>query len=541
MILKNVISLVMGLLLCSVLNAQTLAFPGAEGGGMYTSGGRGGKILYVTSLEDTNTQGTLRWAIGQTGKRTILFKVSGIIELKSQLNISNGDLTIAGQTAPGDGICIKGYPVQIRANNVIIRFLRFRMGDETKTESDALWGRNQKNIIIDHCSMSWSTDECASFYSNENFTLQWSIISESLTISVHSKGSHGYGGIWGGMNASFHHNLLAHHNSRNPRFNGWKRSGLSYSSTIAEERLDYRNNVLYNWGDNSAYGGEGAGKYNMVGNYYKPGPATKSSVRTKIVQVDMDGDPSKCPPGYGQFYIDGNYMHGSTTVTNSNWNGVTYKSGVDRVACKALQPFDYLPISEHTAEKAFEKVLAYAGASLVRDAVDARIADEVRNGTTTYVGSEGGRKGLIDSQKDVGGWPAYNSTSAPVDSDSDGIPDGWLDEHASGKKSTDLNEDGYTYLEVYINSLVHDLVVNQNEGSGISSSIESPLVESDLQIEGGILYTDAREIMIYDLSGKLIRVAKNVSQMDLNHLERGTYLIYILKNDASQSVHKFLK
>jgi pectate lyase len=409
--------------------------------------------LYVTSLEDDNTEGTLRWAINQSGPRIIMFKVSGVISLKNRLNIKKGDLTIAGQTAPGDGICIRNYDVNLNADNVIIRFIRFRMGDLERQQEDSFTGRFRKNIMIDHCSVSWSVDECSSFYSNEDFTLQWCIVAEALNMSIHEKADHGYGAIWGGKNASFHHNLLAHNNSRNPRFNGWKREGLKYENPLDEERVDYCNNVIYNWGDNSAYGGESAGKYNMVGNYYKPGPGTKPSAVSRILQIDFDEDTENYPPGFGTFYLKDNYMDGNKTVTNDNWQGVVLKKGVDPLVCKALTPFEHFPVHIQKAKDAYKSVLNHSGASLSRDAVDKRIVNEVLTGTATYSGSKTGRPGLLDSQEDAGGWPIYQSGTAPVDNNNDGIPDGWLEKKYPGKTANDTNKEGYTYLEIYLNSL----------------------------------------------------------------------------------------
>ena len=531
--------------------AQTPAFPGAGGGGMYTTGGRGGKVLYVTSLADDGSEGTLRWALNQTGARTILFKVSGIITLNSRLNITRGDVTIVGQTAPGDGICLRNYEMQISASNVIVRFLRFRLGNEIITnESDAIWGRYQDRVIIDHCSMSWSIDECASFYSNNNFTLQWCYITESLNNAGHSKGAHGYAGLWGGKNASFHHNLIAHHVSRNPRFNGWKRSGLSYVNPQDEERVDFRNNVIYNWGNNSSYGGEALGKYNIVNNYFKFGPATNSGVRYKITQVDRDGSAAYAP-GHGYYYIRDNYVYGSTAVTNNNWSGVTYASGVNQAAARVNEPFAYLPIAEHTAEVAFEKVLNYGGASLVRDVIDVRITEEVRNGTATYSGSVTKRPGIIDHQDDVGGWPVYQSAAAPIDSNNDGIPDGWLETNYPGKKSTDLNEEGYTYLEVYLNSLVAHIVAAQDSET-IVSSVRRPFAVADVKIayQSGaqqLMLTaeqNIREIKVYDVAGSMLvneYPANHQATINLSQYNSAVYILHVTLEDGSMLNRKVVR
>ena len=447
------------------LQAQTPAFPGAEGGGMYTTGGRGGKVLFVTNLSDNNQPGSFRYAVTRSYPRTVVFKVSGTIQLEKKISIKYGDLTIAGQTAPGDGICIRDYPVMIDADNIIVRFMRFRLGDETRQEDDALDGRNRKNIIIDHCSMSWSIDECASFYSNEDFTMQWCLIAESLNKSFHEKDAHGYGAIWGGKNASFHHNLLAHHNSRTPRFNGWKRAGLHYTNSQNEERVDFRNNVLYNWGDNSAYGGESLGKYNIVANYYKAGPGTKPSIKSKIVQIDMDSDTVNYAPGFGQFYVSDNYVFGDKKVSKDNWKGgVFYDRHItDTQLCRAESPFESVPISQHSAEQACDKVLRWAGASLARDTVDARIVGEVKRGTATYFGSKTNRPGIIDSQNDVGGWPEYKQAEAPSDKNEDGIPDGWIEAYYPGKTALDVDKEGYTYLELYLNSIIQHIVDEQHK------------------------------------------------------------------------------
>lgn len=442
-------------------------YPGALGGGSVVTGGKGGKALYVTSLEDdAKLPGTLRWAINQPGPRTILFKVAGIIQLKSILKINKGDLTIAGQSAPGDGITIRDYPVTVSSDNVIIQFIRFRMGDETALQDDALKGMGRKNLLIDHCSMSWSTDECSSFYDNENFTMQWCILAESLRNSVHNKGEHGYGGIWGGNKATFHHNLLAHHDSRNPRF-----CGSRYSNNPASEKVDFRNNVIYNWGSNSAYAGEG-GSFNIVNNYYKPGPATLSrsgKLTYRFIAPNSDAGSNQQPKGvWGRFYVAGNVMHGRDDVTAENSLGVhpDLRAGetTSLSDITSTSEFTITPMPTHSATEAYNQVLQKAGASKVRDRVDQRIVKEVESGTFTNSGSKGSKNGLIDSQLDAGGWPEYAFTpgEVAVDTDADGIPDEW---ETKNKLNPNDSTDGariagataYTWLETYLFSLVEEL------------------------------------------------------------------------------------
>ena len=416
--------------------SRPLAFPEAEGFGKYTSGGRGGKVFIVSNLNDDGP-GSLRDAIKKKERRIIVFAVSGTIALQSSLNINTGDVTIAGQTAPGDGICIRNYPVKVNANNVIIRYLRFRLGDEASQQDDAISGTKQSDVIIDHCSMSWATDECASFYRNKNFTLQWCIISESLNHSVHEKGDHGYGGIWGGMGASFHHNLIANHNSRLPRF-----SGSSTTPNTPDELVDFRNNVVYNWMSNNTYGGE-KGRYNMVNNYYKPGPSTKS----KNPWIVNPSSP------YGLFFLDGNVLHGSEAVSKDNKAGVKADHPDSVFVSKA---YEVELINEQSAQKAFELVLQHAGASFKRDAVDTRLVEEVRSGNSTLGKTQ---NGIIDSQNDVGGWPELKSMVAPQDTDQDGMPDEWersnkLNPNDAVDSSVNTLSKSYTNIEVYINELV---------------------------------------------------------------------------------------
>ncbi|HOF93327.1 MAG TPA: pectate lyase [Bacteroidales bacterium] len=478
--------------------ATPVAFPGAEGFGRYASGGRGGAVYHVTTLDDGDEPGTFRYAVSQKGARTVVFDVAGTIFLNKRLNITNGDLTIAGQTAPGQGICIARYAVTVSADNVIVRYMRFRPGNEGGGEPDGFGGRFHKNVIIDHCSISWSVDETCTFYGGENVTVQWCLISESLRSAGHSKELHGYGAIVGGDKSSFHHNLMAHHESRVPRL------GPS-PATQEREYVDMRNNVLYNWAGGGCYGGEGM-KVNIVNNYYKPGPATPNNrvkyriagigVRTTQYVTGRGGRPNVWKPMehvWGRYYVDGNIVEGNEEVTKDNWtkgiyeqidndqNDHTFTEQVKK-DIRLDAPLETDVITTHTAGEAYRLVLQYAGCSKHRDSIDERIVEEVRCGTATYYGSvtpdAKTKPGLIDLPDDVkpagasSAWPALSdggiSPEMLKDSDGDGIPDRWEKENnlnpqdkADGN-ATGLSKNGYTNLEVYLNSLVEDITEGQS-------------------------------------------------------------------------------
>lgn len=451
---------------------NVLAFPGADGFGRFTSGGRGGQVIKVTNLNDAGP-GSFREAVEARGPRIIVFEVSGTIYLKSRLDIKNPDVTIAGQTAPGDGITLANYTFNVNADNVIVRFLRFRLGDKiANTYDDSMKSNFRRNIIIDHCSLSWGTDETGSFYANENFTLQWSIISEGLNRSVHDKKEHGYGGIWGGKNASFHHNLLAHFTNRNPRFDapGLYDSGNSNTLESYRGNVDFRNNVIYNWRDQASRGGE-AGRFNIVNNYYKPGPATKQTAA--FLHPLRETYSGVVIYDYGKFFVSGNVLENNSTVNQDNWKGVLLQSDADTekhldgTKLTAALPSDVYETT-HPASVAFQRVLDFAGASLVRDPIDTRVIGETRNGTYTFAGSHGSKNGIIDSQDDVGGWPSLKNGTKLTDTDGDGLPDSFealnsLNPLRANDKEYNLSP-YYTDIEVYINSLVQPIVNNQNPG-----------------------------------------------------------------------------
>ena len=516
--------------------AQVPAFPGAEGHGRYVTGGRGGKVIHVTNLNDKGT-GSFRAAVTGNSKKIIVFDVAGVIPLASDLNIG-ANTTILGQTAPSPGITLRYYTVRPE-DNCIIRFIRLRRGQEKDINdgADATWQRNKTGIIFDHCSFSWSIDEVASFYDNNNFTMQWCTVAESLTNPGHSKGAHGYGGIWGGKLASFHHNFVGHLMNRGPRFNGARYGWTGYTSnkdydtykwenTVQAENVDFRNCVMYN-AQGTCYGGPGGGQINIVNNYYKAGPSqslkskTLNGIKVSIssgkergsqdritqVTVSNSGNSDKKHPEYyemtSRYFISGNTTETTkgTVTKNQDWKGVVYDKGtytyngeiysadkknfygdavahqtIDGVSCVKIKMDNPAPTGEvttHSAAEAFSKVLAYGGASLYRDEIDARYMEEAKTGTAQYKGSITQSPGIIDKVSDVNGYTesTFGTASRPADfdTDKDGIPDAW--ELANGLNPNDDSDaltyslDGkgyYTNLEVYANSLVEDIMKQGN-------------------------------------------------------------------------------
>ena len=506
--MKKSLSIIAASLISISTMAQAPAFPGAEGHGRFVTGGRGGRIVHVTNLNDNGT-GSFREAV-KSSNRIIVFDVAGVIALKSDLKFAD-NITILGQTAPSPGITLRYYTVQPGSNN-IIRFIRIRRGQEKDINdgADASWQRNKTGIIFDHCSFSWSIDEVASFYDNNNFTMQWCTVAESLTNPGHSKGAHGYGGIWGGKLASFHHNFIGHVMNRGPRFNGARYGWTGYTdnkeyntykwqNTVQAENVDFRNCVMYN-AQGTCYGGPGGGQINIVNNYYKAGPSKSLNTTTQNgLKVDVstgkergsqdritlvtlstkDNSDKNHPELYdmtSRYYINGNTTEttkGSKTA-NKDWKGVSYDKGVpslkgeyyspdaknfygDAVAhttisgkscvkIKMEQPAPTGQVTTHSAATAFEKVLTYVGASLYRDEIDARYMEEAKTGTATYKGSITQSPGIIDKVSDVKGYTEANfgTGSRPAGFDTD--KDGIPDEW---EKANGLNpnnpSDALTY------------------------------------------------------------------------------------------------
>jgi hypothetical protein len=460
---------------------KVLAFPGAEGGGRYTSGGRYGDVYIVSTLEDyakgeTAIKGSLRDAVSKDN-RFIVFHVSGVIHLKEPLSLSKRkNITIAGQTAPGDGITITGFETNISdSENVIIRYLRFRPGADNVHQGDsmdAIWGRSMKDVMIDHISTSWSTDETMSLYRAENMTVQWSIVAESLAMSGHTKGRHGYGGIWGGVNTTFHHNLVANHTSRNPRLGGGTREADNNNHIGL---FDIRNNVIYNWGFNTAYGG-GRANANYINNYMKPGLGTRTSVKSRVIDAGEKDKP-------GKFYISGNVIEGNTEISNDNSKGV-YVSEVaaptTEIKSEAfkMDGTSLEALRTTSAEEAYKEVVEKAGATYPkRDALDSRIINEVREN----------RGRFVNRHEEVGGLPYTSSESRPksFDKDVDGISDAWeLDNGLDPNNATDskelaVDQKGYTNLEKYVNSLVDMDYIPANPEISLTAPSNNQIYQTD--------------------------------------------------------------
>lgn len=576
---KKIFTTMAAALVSAAALAQAPAFPGAEGHGRYVTGGRGGRVVHVTNLNDSGT-GSFREAV-KSGKRIIVFDVAGVIALKSDLKIAD-NITILGQTAPSPGITLRYYTVQPGSNN-IIRFLRIRRGQEKNINdgADATWQRNKTGIIFDHCSFSWSIDEVASFYDNNNFTMQWCTVAESLTNPGHSKGAHGYGGIWGGKLASFHHNFLGHLMNRGPRFNGARYGWTGYTSNqdyatykwknpVQAENVDFRNSVIYN-AQGTCYGGPGGGQINIVNNYYKAGPSQGlkettlnglkvdvstgkergSQDRITLVTLSTSSNSDKNHPEFfdmtSRYFINGNTTEttkGSVTK-NKDWKGISYDKGIpslngeyyspdaknfygDNVAhvtisgksCVKIKmdaPAPTGDVTTHSADEAFSKVLAYSGASLYRDEIDARYMEEAKTGTAKYKGSITQSPGIIDKVADVNGYTEANfgkgSRPADFDTDNDGIPDAW--ETANGLNPNDasdaltysLDEKGYyTNLDVYANSLVEDIMKagNANATNAVDEyypAWKNPTGISDYPV---INPDDLVKVNYYSLDGTLL-------------------------------------
>jgi pectate lyase len=433
------------------------AFPGAWGGGMFATGGRGGKVVEVTTLSD-NGPGSLRAAIREQGPRIVVFRVAGIIRLESNIDIDNPDITIAGQSAPGDGICLANHSLNINTENVILRHLRVRRGrPEGGQGSDNIGGNPIGRTIVDHCSTSWGMDENLSLYRYmkplpdgrrlkmpvKNLTVQYCISSEAL-----NAGNHAFGGTWGGQDATFHHNLFACNTGRNPSI------GMG-------GEFDYRNNVIFNWRHRTMDGGDETSLINVIDNYYKPGPAANRDMRSIIARIEQRNmySPGRqweagdwypdTPVRPGKWYVAGNIVEGFPEVTANNWAGMRGPEELARVNT----PFEGWPVNQQPAREAFQAVLAKAGATLPRrDDVDARIIETVRTGKVST------GNGIINDPKEVGGYPDYSFSpdDVPVDADRDGMPNDWEKKHGLNPDDAadgriDSDQDGYANIEEYLN------------------------------------------------------------------------------------------
>jgi hypothetical protein len=559
--------------------AQLPAFPGAEGAGKYTTGGRGSTTAPTTVLEVTNLNdsgaGSLRQALSGTySSRTVVFRVCGVIHLVTQLSIP-ANTTLAGQTAPGDGICLADKQTTVKGNNVIVRFMRFRLGDQYQNLGMVNGSGDEDNfdsiggytgLIVDHCTFSWGEDESLTCYKGDNTTLQWNLISEGLNYSYHFETNdtdfekHGYGGIWGGRHASFHHNLLAHLQGRNPRFDGSR--NLSPVSA-GQENAEFANNVIYDWGSYTVNGGEG-GNYNLVNNYYKSGPSTSGNTSAGVAVRSMIANPYKqSSPAlpYGQYYITGNVVTNSSVVTAHNWRGVAMNGGslADTTQSKVLQPFAIGPdaLPTQTAQAAYTAVLAGVGCVLpTRDPIDQRIVQEVQNGTGTIIDVQGGYPHGTPYSTSQVAWQVLNcSTTAPTDTDHDGMPDSYETAHglnpADPADRATLATNGYPNLENYLNGLVTSTVLATTKAATPSALLQvfpNPAQAGQaLTVAHPLQAGLAGKFTIYSFDGRLLATVaaapgSTTTALNLAHLAAGNYLlVYEAAPGAQRLSTKFVK
>ncbi len=568
---------IVGMLLCSsfqIAQAQSkiIAFPTAEGFGKYASGGRGGQVVFVDNLLDygsteTPIPGSFRWALKQYPGEplTVIFRVSGVVQLKAEPNFSTGrnandirssraNLTIAGQTAPGEGITFRGAKLNFGGSvNLIIRNIRSRIGladDGTSIFGGSIGIENGSNWIVDHCSFGWSIEENMTIYDNNYTTVQNTIVHEGLYEGGHLKGNRSYGSQWGGQSATYYHNLLANNKTRSPRFNGAR------SDNDIKVFIEFSNNVDYNWGNyNACYGSDiatGLLRYNntnFLNNYYKPGPATNSSLN--FTQVSA-GTNTSIP---AKFYFAGNIMEGSQAITDNPWLGVNNSTSFTPAQLKSdtlildkrFDYYEYKVKNLKTAQQAYNDVVATVG-PIVRDTVDRRIINEVKTKNNTVIGAAG-MKGIIDSPFQVEGYPAYYPATAPLDADNDGMADAW--ELANGLNpefSSDRNwrtAEGYTALEVYLASLMgetitHNFVTGLNAAKQKYTSVWPTMVQEQLNIESN--QQTIHHLTIYNIDGcKTMEIPNPSNTIQLNTLKKGWYLVEIALLNGSSELFRILR
>ena len=550
--------------------SQTPAFPTAEGYGKWATGGRGGKIVEVTTVEDDgvgNLVGSFRWALKQHSGNplTVVFRVSGIIDLKGvAIRNKRNNITIAGQTAPGDGICIKGGNVNLGGSyNIIVRHIRFRVGsydDGTYIPGATFNLENGGNFILDHCSFSWSAEEALGMYDDLNQTVQWCMFTEGLYAAGHPKGSRGYGPVVGGVSTSFHHNLIAHTVARSPRF------GCS-DAIDNHQFINYVNNVNYNWGKaNACYGGEnernkwGSSRINFQNNYYKPGQAydgTKKSWLTGASWSTLVGTDSLY---FTKYHLSGNYIEGTANaaINTNNLNGLDISAYAEAVTAYKVElrhltsatPFEVKEqVTMESAQEAYNSVLNKAGA-FPRDTVDKRIMREVREGVATHNGSFNNWRltGIIDNPSQCGGYPTYNTYNTVTDNDHDGMDDAW--ETANGLNPADAEDrnkvtlSGYTVLEVYLNGLVGENI-ELKFNTAVDELFTKPTMEM-VQIHNVITVnsvSEIKELNVYDISGRVMNQVKKIqpNMIDVSNLNTGIYFVKAVSKVSDKASFKFIR